>query len=50
MRQIHGSVAVILRHLGRATRAEEWLLRIHNEVENSFFQKNDCAPRRGPQQ
>ena len=23
----------------RATRAEEWLLRIHNEVKDSFFQK-----------
>jgi hypothetical protein len=34
----------------RAARAEEWLLRIHNEVENSFFQKNDSAPRRGPRQ
>ena len=23
----------------RAARAEEWLLRIHNEVKDSFFQK-----------
>jgi hypothetical protein len=32
----------------RATRAEEWLLRIHNEVENTFFQKEDRAPRQAP--
>jgi hypothetical protein len=25
----------------RATRAEEWLLRIHNEVEDTFFQNKD---------
>jgi hypothetical protein len=33
----------------RATRAEEWLLRIHNEVEHTFFQNKDPAPakRRG---
>jgi hypothetical protein len=31
----------------RTARAEEWLLRIHNEVENSFFQKNDSAPAEG---
>jgi hypothetical protein len=32
----------------RATRAEEWLLRIHNEVENSFLQKKDRSPRQAP--
>jgi hypothetical protein len=32
----------------RATRAEEWLLRIHNEVENTFFQKKDRSPRQAP--
>jgi hypothetical protein len=25
----------------RAARAEQWLLRIHNEVEQTFFQKKD---------
>ena len=25
----------------RATRAEQWLLRIHNEVEQTFFQKKE---------
>jgi hypothetical protein len=30
----------------RATRAEEWLRRIHNEVEHAFFQ--DKGPRRPP--
>ena len=34
----------------RATRAEEWLKRIHSEVERGFFQKKDRAPRQGPQQ
>src|SRR6266852_2457024 len=34
----------------RATRAEEWLLRIHNEVEHTFFQKKDRAPRQAPRQ
>jgi|SRR5271166_3551722 len=29
----------------RATRAEEWLLRIHNEVERTFFQKKEPIPR-----
>src|SRR5256885_16817248 len=33
----------------RATRAEAWLLRIHNEVENTFFQKKERDPRQ-PQQ
>ena len=34
----------------RAARAEEWLLRIHNEVQDTFFQKKDPAPRRAPRQ
>jgi hypothetical protein len=34
----------------RAARAEEWLLRIHNEVEHTFFQKKDSSPRQGPRQ
>jgi hypothetical protein len=25
----------------RATRAEEWLVRIHTEVQQTFFQNND---------
>jgi hypothetical protein len=29
----------------RAARAEAWLLRIHNEVEQTFFQKKDRDPR-----
>jgi hypothetical protein len=29
----------------RAARAEAWLVRIHNEVEHTFFQKKDQAPR-----
>ena len=34
----------------RATRAEEWLRRIHNEVENKFFQeeKKPAATHQGP--
>src|SRR5712692_8013456 len=32
----------------RATRAEEWLLRIQNEVEQTFFQKKERSPRQGP--
>jgi hypothetical protein len=28
----------------RARRAEEWLLRIHNQVEQSFFQEKARAP------
>jgi hypothetical protein len=34
----------------RAARAEEWLQRIHNEVEHTFFQKTDSSPRQGPRQ
>ena len=30
----------------RASRAEEWLVRIHNEVEDKFFQKRTIAPGR----
>jgi hypothetical protein len=29
----------------RATRAEAWLLRIHTEVEQTFFQKKEREPR-----
>jgi hypothetical protein len=29
----------------RAARAEAWLLRIHNEVEQTFFQKREREPR-----
>jgi hypothetical protein len=29
----------------RATRAETWLLRIHTEVEQTFFQKKEREPR-----
>jgi hypothetical protein len=29
----------------RASRAEEWLLRIHNEVEHTFFQEKNRASR-----
>ena len=32
----------------RAARAEEWLLRIHNEVENKFFQEKGSNPRQEP--
>ena len=32
----------------RATRAEAWLLRIHNEAEQLFFQKNEREPRQAP--
>src|SRR3981081_775888 len=31
----------------RAARAEAWLLRIHNEVEQTFFQKKERGPRPG---
>jgi hypothetical protein len=34
----------------RAARAEAWLLRIHNEVEHTFFQKNDRDTRQAPRQ
>jgi hypothetical protein len=29
----------------RTARAEAWLLRIHNEVEQTFFQRNEREPR-----
>ena len=32
----------------RAARAEAWLLRIHNEVEQTFFQKKERDPRQVP--
>ena len=32
----------------RATRAEAWLLRIHNEVEQTFFSKREREPRQAP--
>src|SRR3954468_12966519 len=32
----------------RATRAEAWLLRIHNEVEQTFFSKQEREPRQAP--
>ena len=34
----------------RATRAEAWLLRIHNEVEQTFFSKKEREPRQAPRQ
>jgi hypothetical protein len=34
----------------RAARAEAWLLRIHNEVESTFFQKKDRDSRQAPRQ
>ena len=34
----------------RAARAEAWLLRIHNEVEQTFFQKKERASRQAPRQ
>src|ERR1700738_2212740 len=34
----------------RAARAEAWLLRIHNEVEHTFFQKKDRDSRQAPRQ
>ncbi len=34
----------------RAARAEQWLMRIHNEVEQTFFQKKERDPRYGPRQ
>lgn len=32
----------------RAARAEQWLLRIHNEVEQTFFQRRERDPRSAP--
>jgi hypothetical protein len=32
----------------RATRAEGWLVRIHNEVEQTFFQKKERDTRQAP--
>jgi len=34
----------------RAARAEAWLLRIHNEVEQTFFQKKERDSRQAPRQ
>src|SRR3981189_3812848 len=34
----------------RAPRAEAWLLRLHNEVEKTFFQKKDRDSRQAPRQ
>src|ERR1700726_3051256 len=34
----------------RAGRAEAWLLRIHNEVEHTFFQNKDRESRQAPRQ
>lgn len=34
----------------RAARAEAWLLRIHNEVESTFFQKRERDPRQPQRQ
>jgi hypothetical protein len=34
----------------RAARAEAWLLRIHSEVEHTFFQKKDRDSRQAPRQ
>jgi hypothetical protein len=34
----------------RAARAEAWLLRIHNEVEHTFFQKKEREARPAPRQ
>ena len=34
----------------RAARAEAWLLRIHNEVESTFFQKKERDPRQTQRQ
>jgi hypothetical protein len=34
----------------RAARAEAWLLRIHNEVEQTFFQKKEREPRQPSRQ
>lgn len=44
-RELEGQVA---HFRDRAARAEQWLLRIHNEVEQTFFQKNE--PRTIPRQ
>jgi hypothetical protein len=40
--------AEVARFHDRATRAEAWLLRIHNEAERVFFQKNEREPRKAP--
>ncbi len=34
----------------RAARAEAWLTRIHDEVEQTFFQKKEREPRQAPRQ
>ena len=34
----------------RAARAEAWLLRIHNEVEHTFFQRKERDPRQPQRQ
>ena len=34
----------------RAARAEQWLLRIHNEVEQTFFRSKEREPRNNPRQ
>jgi hypothetical protein len=40
----------IVQYRDRAARAEAWLMRIQNEVEQTFFQKKEREPRQPPRQ
>ena len=46
----NGRTAPVAASRDRAGRAEAWLLRIHNEVEHTFFQKKDRESRQAPRQ
>jgi len=46
--RVRDAEAEIAHFRERATRAEAWLLRIHNEAEQVFFQKDEQEPRRAP--
>ena len=46
--RVREAEAEVARFRDRATRAEAWLLRIHNEAERVFFQKNEREPWKAP--
>ena len=46
--RVREAEAEVARFRDRATRAEAWLLRIHNEAERVFFQKNERESRKAP--
>jgi hypothetical protein len=46
--RVRDAEAEIAHFRERASRAEAWLLRIHNEAEQVFFQKNERESRQAP--